>query len=109
MSDQSWSVKITSGGFVVDAYGQSGSQLTAGSDDIVSWNNQTADVHQPYQTDQNYNPIANGALCDPIPGYKSSTPGYVLPTPDNPPETLYYYCQQHPKNTAERGTIVLTS
>jgi hypothetical protein len=109
MSDQLWSVMITSDGFVVDAYGQSGSQLNAGSNDIVSWNNQTNDTHQPYQTDQNYNPTGP-ALCDPIEKWKSSTPGWVVPaaTP-KPPQTLYYYCQNHPTNTAERGTIVIIS
>ncbi|HEV8432088.1 MAG TPA: hypothetical protein VGR95_01660 [Thermoanaerobaculia bacterium] len=106
MSDQNWSIMITSSGFVVDAFGQSGSALSAGSGDTVAWNNQTNDTHQPYTTDQNYNPIGP-ALCDPIPGFKSSTPGYVL-NADNPPETIYYYCQNHPTNTAERGTIVIT-
>jgi hypothetical protein len=105
MANQNWSVMITSSGFVVDAYGQSGSQLNAESNDIVSWNNQTSDTHQPYQTDQNYSPTGP-ALCDPIPGWKSSTPGYVVPAA--PPNTIYYYCQNHPTNTAERGTIVIT-
>jgi hypothetical protein len=109
MANQNWSIMITASGFVVDAFGQSGSTLNATGGDIVAWNNQTSDIHTPYQTDENYSPTGP-ALCDPIPGFRSSQPGYVLPNPGDPPPsiTIYYYCQNHPTNTAERGTIVIT-
>lgn len=100
MSGQNWSIQITANGFQVDAYGQSGSALKCQNGDVISWNNQTNDPHQPYQTDQNYNPTGP-ALCDPIPAFKSSTPGYV-PATDDTPDTIYYYCQNHPN---EHGTL----
>lgn len=100
MSGQSWSIMITSSGFVVDAYGQSGSALNAQNGDVISWNNQTDQVHQPYQTDANYNPTGP-QLSDPIPGFKSSSPGYI-PDTDTTPATIYYYCKNH---TNEHGTI----
>ena len=106
MANQNWSVMITASGFVVDAYEQSGSQLNATSGDIVSWNNQTADTHQPYQTDPSYQPQPGGALCQPIPQWSSSSPGYVIPAA---PMKVYYYCANHPANEAERGTIVAAS
>jgi hypothetical protein len=100
MSGQSWSIMITASGFVVDAFGQSGSALNAQNGDVISWNNQTDQVHQPYQTDSSYNPTGP-QLSDPIPAWKSSSPGYI-PDTDTTPTTIYYYCKNH---TNEHGTI----
>ena len=104
MSGQNWSIKITSNGFEVDAYGQSGSALKCQNGDVISWNNQTNVVHTPYQTDQNYNPTGP-ALCSPVQPFKSSTPGYI-PAVSSPPSTIYYYCQNHP---SEHGTLNVVS
>lgn len=110
MSGQSWSIKITSSGFEVDAFGQSGSTLNCQNGDVVSWNNQTTQEHQPWQTDSNYNPTGP-QLCDVIPGQinASSKPGYVPDLVDGQgnsiPGQIYYYCQNHPLDTNERGIL----
>jgi plastocyanin len=105
MSGQSWSIQITSNGFEVDAFGQSGSTLNCQNGDVVSWNNQTNLEHQPYQTDSSYQPTGP-QLCDVIEGRvnASSTPGYI-PDLDEPPGQIYYYCQIHPTDQNERGIL----
>jgi plastocyanin len=105
MSGQSWSIQITSSGFEVDAYGQSGSTLNCQNGDVVSWNNQTTQEHQPYQTDSNYQPTGP-QLCEVIEGRinASSTPGYI-PDLDTTPGEIYYYCQIHPTDENERGIL----
>src|SRR5436190_17227876 len=112
MSGQNWSIMITTGGFVVDAFGQSGSALQAQNGDVVSWNNQTNQQHQPYQTDSSYNPTGP-QLCDVIPAQvnASSKPGYVPALVDGKgkpiPGQIYYYCQIHPTDENERGILDL--
>jgi hypothetical protein len=103
MSGQAWSVTIVPGSpcarFEVDAYGQSGSDLQAENGDIVSWNNQTNDEHQPVVA-----PTVPGGdptpLCDVIGGFESSTPGYIVGS------TVAYYCKFH---EAETGSITVVS
>ena len=105
MSGQSWSIKITSSGFEVDAYGQSGSTLNCQNGDVISWNNTTNQTQQPIQTDSTFQ-TQQGPLCDPIPPGKSSTPGYVPQIEDNDgnyiPGTIYYV---NKSNTAQHGTL----
>jgi plastocyanin len=110
MSGQSWSIQITSSGFEVDAYGQSGSTLNCQNGDVVSWNNQTTQEHQPYQTDSNYQPTGP-QLCDVIEGRvnASSTPGFIPDLEDAEGNAttgqIYYYCQLHPTDQNERGIL----
>ena len=104
MSGQNWSIMITTGGFVVDAFGQSRSALQAQNGDVISWNNQTDQQHQPWQTDSSYNPTGP-QLSNVIDAWKSSTPGYV-PATASTPSTIYYYCKNHP---SEHGTIVVVA
>jgi plastocyanin len=68
--------------------------------DIVSWNNATAEDHQPVQT--NLNPPL-GTLVWPVvtPGHQTSA--YVVG--ENSGTTISYTCQLHP---SEQGTIVVT-
>jgi hypothetical protein len=110
-----WTIKI------VPAAAGGGAQFSpktqqAQQDDLVCWNNTTDETHQPWPTDQNYNPIPNVArgsaqyLSDPIPPGRSSRPSYdvALPAGNPAPQTwkVYYYCQTHPQRTNERGVIV---
>lgn len=100
MSDQTWTIKITSNGFEVDAFGQSGSTLNCQNGDVVSWNNTTNQTQQPIQTDSTFT-TQQGPLCDPIPAGKSSTPGYV-PGTDDTPAQIYYVLQS---NTSQHGIL----
>ncbi len=132
-----WVVNIVSvesgeSSFVVDGSTQ-GQPLEAHQDDTVSWNNQTNDEHQPWQTNSNYEPLAQSDLSDPIPegepsnSYNCSSPDgnpqhwtvyyYCSRHPDNPPPpppgspptyTIYYFCYLHQDRPKERGTIVAT-
>jgi plastocyanin len=89
--------------------------LPAILDDLVCWNNNTKQPHQPWQTDANWVPIpadpgTPSYMSDPIPGKtdqgtSSSQPGYDVQAGP----TLYYYCALHPKNESERGTITVST
>jgi hypothetical protein len=122
-----WSIKIvpaSSGGgaaFQPDLHGaKPGDPLQAQQDDLVSWNNTTQEVHQPWQTDSNYQPLSEAwvathpflYMSDPIPAGMSSSPSYDVAQPgDQPPPqswTIYYFCKTHPTRTTERGTIKAT-
>jgi plastocyanin len=82
--------------------------LNSSSGTPINWFNSTNDAHQPWQTDQNYNPKSQSSLADVIqPGQPSLV--YTLPTPSTAPETIYYCCKLHPTAVTERGTIVLSS
>ncbi len=98
-----WSVMIVAGSpyakFVPDAFSQSGA-LRAAAGDLVSWNNQTDDVHQPYATDASFKPTGP-ALSDPVGPWTSSSPGYVIAA-NAKGTTIYYACAYHP---AEQGTL----
>jgi hypothetical protein len=97
--------------------------LLAQAGDLVSWNNRTDDVHQPWPTDANYVPLADAQvgprgsqnyLSDEIDPDGSSRPSWVVapltfPAPPPPPpvsgKTIYYCCRLHPQ---ERGKINIT-
>ena len=123
MSD--WSIKIVKApsgkgaAFEPDLQGYNpGDPLPAQQDDLVTWNNTTNKTHQPWPTDENYNPlpasqVPRGSklyLSDPIPPQQSSRPNYDVAQPADKPDswTVYYYCKVHPKVTSERGTIEAT-
>lgn len=97
--------------FVPDLRGaQQGQPLQADQDDLVSWYNQTNDVHQPWQTDSSYNPLAGSPLADAIPaGQPSDTYNCTQPSTNPQAWTIYYYCNRHPDNPKERGSINVTA
>jgi plastocyanin len=109
-----WVVNIVSSdsgdaSFVVDFPGaKQGQPLQAQQDDLVSWYNQTNDDHQPWQTDSNYNPNNQSDLSDLIPAGQPSD-NYNCTLPDAQPQSwaIYYYCNRHPDNAQERGSINL--
>jgi hypothetical protein len=124
-----WSIKIvpaSSGDGAafqpnLQGYNQ-GDPLPAQEDDLVSWNNTTADAHQPWPTDSNYNPLSEADvlprggpnyLSDSIPGGDPSRPAYNVTKPEASPPvqnwTVYYYCKLHPDIETERGTIEATA
>lgn len=111
-----WSIKIVSSdsgeaSFVVDFPGyEQGQPLQAQQDDNVTWYNQTNDVHQPWQTDAGYNPNDVSSLSDPIPAGQPSN-NYDCAQPDGSTQswTIYYYCNRHPDNPKERGSINVTA
>lgn len=108
-----WSVKIVEidevAEFIPDfPNAKQGDPLQAQQDDLVSWNNTTDNVHEPWETDSNYNPKTSSNLSDTIaPGQASNW--YDCAQPKTKPQprtwTIYYYCSQHPSNQKERGTI----
>lgn len=117
MAGQNWNVNIVAGSplatFVPDVYSETNDlpgQLKAQLNDLVSWNNQTADPHRIWLTDENYQP--QRVLTDTIEPGESSSPGYVplqadgSPATPTPPLTIYYYCSEH---TDERGTILVVA
>jgi hypothetical protein len=87
--------------------------------DIVTWGNDTEEVHQPWPTENNTPngaPAASNApgsklfFSEPIPPGGSSTPQYVVPkalpsgTALGAGSVIYYCCKNHP---TERGQIVI--
>jgi hypothetical protein len=119
MAGQNWSIKIVAGSphaqFVPDVYAPPGTPedrpLQAQLGDLISWNNQTADEHHIWLTNELYEP--QSAITEPIPAWQSSYPGYVPQqadvTPPVPPDTaqvIYYYCSIH---TDEHGQIDVVS
>ena len=117
MSGQDWSIKIIpmpGGGaaFQPDIAGsQPGDPLQAEASDLISWNNRTSEEHQPWPTDNLYEPLpdqdvtrgGSNYLSDPIPPWEPSTPAFT--TPINATQTIIYYCCKiHPK---EHGEIVV--
>jgi hypothetical protein len=116
-----WSIKIIPGApghpaqFVADVPTiPAGNPLLVFSGDLVSWNNTTGAVHQPWPTDSNHVPLpaatvgAHGApnyLSDPIPIHQSSTPSWSATSSPVTNKTIFYCCKLHPQ---ERGKIVIT-
>jgi hypothetical protein len=89
------------------------SSQTALRGDLVFWNNQTKENHQPWPTDSNYKPEGKPWFPPVPPGETSgdyATPQVPLPpAPPPPPQTIYYFCKLHPHRTSERGTITLVN
>lgn len=83
-----------------------GQPLQADQDDLVSWNNQTNDQHQLWETDQNYNMLNQSSLPGLVkPGMSSETYDCAQPTWQPASWTIYYCCSLHPQNQLERGSI----
>src|SRR5712691_1944625 len=121
MAGQDWSIKIIpsdtgAAAFVPDLRGaQPGTPLQTENADLVSWNNRTAQTHQPWPADAQFQPLAEsnvtkGAggnyLSDPIPPWQPSTPAYQTTAPETGNTTVYYCCKLHPQET---GTIVISA
>lgn len=101
MAGQAWTINIVSSdpAFVPDVYPGNLTSLKAQQNDLVSWNNQTDELHQPWQTDSSYeNPMAQ---LTPVISPHESSDGYAIPS-DTTPFTIYYRCNLHPN---EHGTI----
>lgn len=108
-----WTVKIVqanSGGATFSP----GAQMTQ-QDDLVCWNNTTKETHQPWPTDENYNPLDVARsdpeyLSDEIPPGRSSRPSYDVAQPSGSPApanwVVYYYCATHPDRVSERGQLL---
>jgi plastocyanin len=104
MAANSWSIKILKGNpctFEPDVYCPPGTVaptvLTAETNDSISWDNQTAKVHQ-ICTDQDGKQVQ---LTKPIPKYGSSDAFSPQAT-----GTIDYYCCKH---KGETGTIEVGS
>lgn len=123
MAGQTWSIKIVAADpcaqFEPDVYAPPDTPavrpLQAQLGDLVSWNNQTTEVHKIWLTNETYEPVA--AITEEIPPNDSSYPGYVpqqadvsptVPAGETPtfPQTIYYYCSIH---TDEHGQIVVVA
>jgi hypothetical protein len=111
MAGENWSITISGNPatFVPDVFSENptpptGLQAQAG--DCVSWNNQTDEQHQPWQTDANHVLQGTAGMTDVIEKWEPSFPGYIvaLPTGTTAPVTIYYRCAAHP-DLEEFGTI----
>jgi hypothetical protein len=108
-------ISLDSGGaaFQPDLMGSKpGDPLEAGNANLISWNNRTANEHQPWPADAQYQPLPESAivkgtpgnyLSDPIPAWLSSKPAYVT-TAKAEQTTIYYVCKNHPD---EQGRIIV--
>lgn len=118
-----WSIRIVKGQnasdpaeFVPQLQPGGPQGLLAQIDDLVTWNNKTDEVHEPWPTDQNFKPLSKKVvgptgspnyMSDKINPGKSSRPSWKVlqPIPDNG-QTVFYCCKLHKK---ERGKITITS
>jgi hypothetical protein len=117
-----WSIRIVPGIhpedlaiFAVDRNDvKPGAPLAAAPNDLVSWNNTTDQMHQPWPANADGTPIlpqssvprgAPNYLSDPIPQNSSSRPSWLVPTPaKGASNTFRYCCLLHPK---EKGQIII--
>lgn len=87
--------------------GVSPQTLTGQSTWPINWYNGTNDQHQPWQTDQNYNPLSKSTLADVIPPGTASLVYTLNPSSNPAGQTIYYFCKLHPNAKNERGTLVV--
>ncbi|HEX7317116.1 MAG TPA: hypothetical protein VF297_24670 [Pyrinomonadaceae bacterium] len=74
----------------------------------INWYNGTNQAHQPWQTDQNYQPQAQSTLvAGPIQPSNTSLVYTLNPSSDPNGQTIYYFCKLHPNAQNERGKIVV--
>jgi hypothetical protein len=117
-----WSIKIVEGEnpgdpaeFVPQLQPGGPQGLLAQLNDLVSWNNKTDEVHEPWPTDDKFKPLTmkqigpSGSpnyMSDEINPGKSSRPSWrvVQPVLENG-HTIYYCCKLHKR---ERGIITIT-
>jgi hypothetical protein len=101
MAGNAWTITIVTGtefaSFVPDVYTPPGTEprtaLQAQANDLVSWNNQTPQEHEIWQT-------GGGQLTRQIDAGRSSAPAYIVA--GTAPATIEYYCAIH---TDEIGKI----
>ena len=120
-----WSIKIVPSAsqiagqpvaFVPDLPGaQPGDPLKVLSGDLVSWNNTTNGVYQPWPTDQNHVKLTDAQvgprgsanyLSDPVQANASSRPTWTAAASPVTGKTIYYCAKDFPD---VRGTIVITN
>lgn len=117
-----WSIKIIKGKkagapseFVPQLQPGGPQGLLAQLGDLVTWNNTTDKVHEPWPADDKFKPLSKKAagpagspnyMSDEINPGKSSRPSWVVtqPVPANG-TTIYYCCKLHKK---ERGKVTIT-
>lgn len=112
-----WSIKIMDGEnpgdpaeFVPQLQPGGPQGLLAQVGDLVSWNNRTDEIHEPWPTDDKFKPLPlkdippGGHMSDEINPRKSSRPSWVVIQPATG-STIYYCCKLHRK---ERGIITIT-
>ncbi len=88
--------------------------VNATTGDVVTWNNETPDTHQPWPADDQFNPLKGvtpsdqNYLSNPIPAKHSSRPSWIVRnlTTNKPPVRFCYVCALHPD---EQGVITITS
>lgn len=125
-----WSIKIIPGAkpgdpavFAVDRNDvKPGAPLVAGLNDLVSWNNTTDDVHQPWPANADYSPLPQPLpnaspdpnnsrdspvyLSDPIPANSSSRPTWpVVNSTVGNGKTMFYTCLM---DSRMQGRIVIS-
>jgi hypothetical protein len=106
MAGNVWSILIvpgtTSASFVPDVYVPPGTPpstaLQAEVNDLVSWNNQTGQEHEIWQT-------GGAQITQQIDPGTSSTPGYIVAGTAGTPSTIDYYCSIHPEETGSIAVI----
>jgi plastocyanin len=109
MAGNVWSIVIVPGAecasFVPDVYVPAGTEpktaLQAQVNDMVSWNNQTEQEHEIWQT-------SGGQvtqLTQQIDPGMSSTPGYIVTGTAGTAGTIEYYCSIHDGETGSIDVI----
>ena len=104
MAGNAWSILIVPGSayasFVPDVYVPrdvtAPTALQAQVGDMVSWNNQTPQEHEIWQT-------GGDRITDQIDAGKSSQPAYIVG--GTAPTTVEYYCSIHPDETGSIDVI----
>jgi hypothetical protein len=77
-----------------------GDPLQAVLGDLITWNNETDDIHHPVAITP-----AGLFLTDEIPPGRASSPMFNV---TQSPATITYQCSRHPENPDEKGTIKVT-
>jgi hypothetical protein len=113
-----WSIRIQQAGaqaaFVPQLQPGGPTGLNVSTGDVVSWNNATAQAHQPWPADSSYQPLSAAQvgqsgdpnyLSDLIPPDHSSRPSWIATPSPVTDKTVYYVCKLHPN---EHGVITIT-
>jgi plastocyanin len=106
MAGNVWSILIVPGtalaSFVPDVYVAPDQpvppDLQAQVNDMVSWNNQTGQEHEIWET-------GGGRITEQIDPGMSSTPGYIVTGTAGTASTIHYYCSIHPEETGSIAVI----
>ena len=106
MAGNVWSILIVPGttlaSFVPDVYvppdQPARTELQAQVNDMVSWNNQTSQEHEIWQT-------GGGRITEQIEPGTSTTPGNIVTGTPGTTGTIDYYCSIHPEETGSIAVI----